>query len=146
MFPLAKTPARVKVRIWENCGYFYVLRRFGECWESISRHKTRDRAATRVELEMQLMDWAEDVKMRAHYTCEVPGCWERDKALLHAHHKKPKSTNPEDMLDPENGECVCIWHHAVRHWANKVVRNMILAKLGFIEGVRKHPEDKKLVA
>lgn len=41
---LANTPSYVKVRIWQNNGWFYVLRRLGDCWESISRKSTKDDA------------------------------------------------------------------------------------------------------
>ena len=143
-FPLEKTPARIKIRIWGHSGCFYVLKRVGDCWESIGHYKTRESAAGRVELELQLMKWATEVKIKDGWVCKR--CGELDRTLLESHHIKTKSENPEYMFDVNNGKCLCLWCHALAHWSNVAIRTMILARLGLITGKRNHPKDKKLVA
>ena len=53
-FPLAKTPASVKIRILGYEGYYYIMRRVGERWESIATYRTKDKALARLEIELNL--------------------------------------------------------------------------------------------
>ena len=80
----------------------------------------------------ELADWSRQVKIKAGWACEVPNCGELDKKLLESHHIKPKEMFPELAEDLDNGECLCIYHHAVKHWHNEAVRNKILARLAII--------------
>lgn len=83
-----------------------------------------------------LADWSRQVKIRAGWVCEFPGCGELDRKLLESHHIKPKEQFPELAKELENGECLCLYHHAVRHWDNEPVRNKILARLAIILWLR----------
>lgn len=141
-FALEKTPARVKVRVWRHNGFFYVLRRLGNYWQVIGRYESRNEAAGRIEQEIRLMEWATEVKIRASWVCER--CGELNIELLEAHHIKPKSKYPKLMYEVSNGRCLCLWCHAAAHWKNPKVRQMILARLGFVLGKRTHPKDRKI--
>lgn len=79
--------------------------------------------------EELLAEWSLDVKIRAGWVCEHPGCGELDRELLESHHIKSKYYFPELALDPENGKCLCLWHHAVAHRKDPRVRDAILARL-----------------
>lgn len=142
---LAKTPPRVKIRVWKHHNRHYVLQRDGEGWESIADFPTKDKAQEVIEQHFADKDaqWTLGVKVRAGWVCEVPGCGEGiggDKELLEAHHIKPKEQFPELRNDPENGRCLCLFHHAAAHtgWA----RLAILARLGLVLLARLYPRKK----
>lgn len=92
----------------------------------------------------ELADWSRQVKIKAGCVCEFPGCGELDRKLLESHHEKPKDLFPELAKDIKNGKCLCIYHHAVEHWDNEVVRNKILARLAIVLYLRyvKAPNDE----
>ena len=92
----------------------------------------------------ELADWSRQVKIKAGWVCEIPGCGELDRKLLESHHIKPLSVFPELATDIKNGVCLCIYHHAVKHWENEAIRNKILARLAIILYLRYvKPTDKK---
>jgi len=84
----------------------------------------------------ELADWSRQVKIKAGWVCEFPSCGQLDRKLLESHHIKPVSMFPELAKDLKNGECVCIYHHSVRHWSNEALRNKILARLALIYELR----------
>lgn len=142
---LQETPASTKIRVWKNHGRYYVLQRDGEGWESIADFPTEDEALEVIEQHFADKDakWALGVKVRAAWVCEVPGCGEGiggDKKLLEAHHIEPVAVCPEKRCDPDNGQCLCIFHHASKHTGQ--VRLMILARLGLILYGRLYPQKK----
>ena len=53
--------------------------------------------------------WREIVFMRAHYKCEYPGCRVNAK-ILNPHHVIGKR-NFSTRYDPDNGLCLCSYHH-----------------------------------
>lgn len=81
-------------------------------------------------------DWSRQVKIKGGRVCEFTGCGVTDQKLLESHHIKPKAEFPELDKDIDNGECICLFHHAVRHWANEIIRNKILARLAIILWLR----------
>lgn len=89
------------------------------------------------------LEWSTNVKIRAGWVCEGPGCGEGvggDRELLEAHHIEPVSVCPEKRHDPDNGKCLCMFHHAGRHtgWA----RLIILARLALVLLARRNPHKK----
>lgn len=91
-------------------------------------------------------DWSRQVKIMGSWVCEIPGCGEFDPKLLESHHIKPKAEFPELAKEIGNGTCLCIYHHAVKHWSNEVIRNKILARLAIILYLRyAKPTDKKTI-
>lgn len=142
---LSDTPARVNVRVKKRWGYYYVLARNGERWKVINRAVTRNKALEFIEDYHTNKDiqWSTDVKIRARWTCEAPGCGEGiggDKALLEAHHIEPVAVCPQKRHDLDNGKCLCIFHHAMAHTGQ--VRLMILARLGLVLYGRLYPHKK----
>lgn len=139
---LLKTPARVKVRIRQFRGIFYVLARNGRSWKVLDQAETRNEALAFIEQYHTNKDvqWSTDVKIAAGWVCEEEGCGELDKKLLEAHHIKTKEQYPELRYAPENGKCLCIFHHAGKHtgWA----RLQILARLALILYGRLYPNRK----
>ena len=142
---LAKTPATVKIRCWKKYGFYWVIQRLGDCWESMADFPTKDEALEAIEQHFGDKDarWALGVKVRAGWVCEHPGCGEGiggDRKLLEAHHIKPKEQYPELRCNPDNGKCLCSFHHAAAHtgWA----RLAILARLGLILYGRLYPHKK----
>ena len=92
----------------------------------------------------EFADWSRQVKIKGGQVCEFPDCGQIDRKLLESHHTKPKVEFPELAKDINNGECLCIYHHAVKHWSNEVIRNKILARLAIILYLRYvKPTDKK---
>lgn len=91
--------------------------------------KDKDRNEALFEIEKYHTDrdkrWSLDVKMRDFFACVECG----ERKLLESHHVKPKEQFPELRCDLSNGECVCLWLHALRHKNNPVVMNMILLRL-----------------
>ena len=90
---------------------------------------TREQALEAIEKELfnKSAQWSREIKMRAGFVCQK--CGELDKSLLESHHIKPRDMFPAQMYDLSNGECVCLWRHAVYHRNNPVVLNMILLRL-----------------
>lgn len=89
--------------------------------------------------------WSRQVKIQGGWVCEFPDCGQIERKLLESHHTKPKAEFPELAKDPKNGTCLCIYHHAVKHWNNEVVRNKILARLAIILYLRYiKPTNKKV--
>jgi len=41
---LAETPDTVKVRVWQHNGKHYVLKRLGDCWESMAGFRLKKKA------------------------------------------------------------------------------------------------------
>ena len=56
--------------------------------------------------------WAQEVKRRDHWTCQICG---RRGVELNSHHIKSWSDNPEDRYDLENGICLCRTCHDTFH-------------------------------
>ena len=142
-FPLAETPERVKVRLQERRGRFYVIRRNGKGWETIAG--PFDNRDTGINFLIpgflgKLADWSIQVKMRDGYACM---CGELQKALLEAHHIKPKDLFPEVMFELENGITKCLWGHAVAHKDNPRIRDMILARLAVAIFPHLYPDSVK---
>lgn len=71
---------------------------------SVKKEKYKDR---------MLKHWADRVKERAEYQCEMagPDC----DGALHAHHIIPKHLDPNRKYDVENGICLCEAHHKKIH-------------------------------
>ena len=65
----------------------------------------------------KLVIWANEVKRRDR-KCVVCGT----TYDLHAHHIKPKSSNPELAFDISNGITLCYRCHKVEHERNRQVR------------------------
>ena len=93
-------------------------------------------------MDKRLIDWSNQVKMAAGWVCS---CGELDKTLLEAHHIKPIYIFPERLYDLDNGECICMWGHALSHQNDRRIMEHILARLAvkifprfFPESVKKH--------
>ena len=93
-------------------------------------------------MDQKLINWSKQVKMRAGFVCS---CGELDQTLLEAHHIKPVYIFPESLYDLDNGECLCLWAHAIKHKNEKFIMEHILARLAvrifpryFPESVKKH--------
>jgi len=84
----------------------------------------------------ELADWSRQVKTKDGWVCTFPQCGQLDKKLLESHHTNPVSMFPELAKEVKNGECLCIYHHAVKHWDNEELRYKILARLGMIYHLR----------
>ena len=82
----------------------------------------------------EFADWSRQVKIKDGWACQK--CGELDKKLLESHHIKPKEVFPESAKNLDNGQCLCLWCHAVAHWSNEVIRNKILARLAIIYHLR----------
>lgn len=79
-------------------------------------------------LDQKLYDWSRNVKIAAGWACKL--CGEAfDKAILEAHHKKPKHLFPDLIYNLDNGKCICLWGHILKHKDNPVIQNMILMRL-----------------
>ena len=87
--------------------------------------------------------WSRDVKIKAGWVCEFPNCGQINKNLLESHHIEPAVQFPEKAQDIDNGTCLCIYHHAVAHWDDVIIRNMILARLAIFYHLRYEETDKK---
>lgn len=153
---LDKTPANVKIRLWEHADRFHVLQRDGEGWESLFSSKEKSKAMAVLEekimegldqaavgelgrmAEDRLREWSRSVKIAGGWVCRK--CGELDRELLESHHIKPKHSHPESTYVLENGECVCLWCHAAVHKDNPVVQSMILARLAKILYKRLYPK------
>lgn len=124
---LSETPPRVIVRLWKYDNFFYVLARNRKGWKAIDKAKTRDEALLAIEQYHMDKDvrWSLDVKVKAFHACEVCGA----RKLLESHHIKPKEQYPELRHELDNGECTCLWRHALLHKDNPVIQNMILLRL-----------------
>lgn len=84
----------------------------------------------------EFADWSRQVKIQAGWVCQFPGCGQTNRKLLESHHKKPKEMFPDLALELDNGECLCVFHHAVKHWDNENIRNKILARLAMFYQLR----------
>lgn len=80
-------------------------------------------------LDQKLYDWSRNVKIAAGWACARCGEGAFDKAVLESHHIKPKHIFPKLIYDLKNGECDCLWGHALQHKDNPVIQNMILLRL-----------------
>jgi hypothetical protein len=142
--------SRVRHRIKE-CGKLCpVLERTDKGWKILKIHPDRESAYEHIENliyqtwffeDERLVLWAVEVKSRAGWVCER--CHELDTNLLDAHHKKPKYKYPELKYEPQNGQCLCMWCHAVKHRKNKFIRNTILARLGLELALRMGGKTRK---
>lgn len=105
----------------------------------MSEHNNRKDALIAIEKELtnKLAQWSREVKMRAGWVCRYNGCGEIDKSLLESHHIKPREQFLESMYDLDNGQCLCIYHHAFAH--DGVVRDHILARYALILHRRFNP-------
>lgn len=63
--------------------------------------------------ERRLKKWADMVKKRAGYKCEMASS--KCGGKLHAHHIVPKHADPNKAYDVENGMCLCESHHKMIH-------------------------------
>lgn len=138
-----RIPPRTKVRAKRIRGWFYVLARNGKGWVILDRGKTRDEALKFIEEYHTNKDieWTTNVKIRAGWVCEE--CGEGlggDKELLESHHIEPVHISPAKRHDLDNGQCLCIFHHAGKHTGHE--RLMILARLGLILYRRLYPQKK----
>lgn len=87
-----------------------------------------------------LADWSRGVKIKGGQVCIQ--CGELDRKLLESHHIKTKEQFPELAKELSNGECRCLFCHAVAHWSNEPVRNKILARLAIIYHLRYSAQPK----
>jgi len=119
----------VKVKIVRENGKHCVKEVCGEGWRILSEHEEREDALIAIEAELanKAAQWSREVKMKAGFVCGE--CGELDNSLLESHHIKPREQFRELMYDLDNGECVCLWLHALRHQNNPVVMNMLLLRL-----------------
>ena len=78
----------------------------------------------------KLMDWSRGVKIKDHYVCQ--DCGELDRELLESHHTHAKAEYPELAYDLDNGECICLTCHILRHKDNPEIVSMMLLRLGLI--------------
>jgi len=83
------------------------------------------------DADHELLEWSKKVKVAAHWTCQVPDCGITERNILDAHHIEPVSVCPERKYDVANGQCLCLWHHAVRH--SGLARILIIIRLLTIE-------------
>ena len=60
-----------------------------------------------------LAHWADLVKKRAEYRCEMENS--SCSGPLHAHHIIPKAADPSKKYKVENGICLCETHHKMIH-------------------------------
>ena len=115
-------------------GKHFVKEVWGKGWRTIAEFGKREDALE--ELENQLLNrdaqWSREIKMIAGWVCQVEGCGigVGDPELLESHHIKPKEQFPEFRHDLSNGECLCIYHHAMAH--KNRVREIILARYALI--------------
>lgn len=128
------------MRVEEFRGWFYVLARNGKRWKALDRAKGRNEALLFIEEYHNSKDveWALRVKQRDFFACIE--CGIRDRELLESHHIKPKEQFPELRHKLDNGECDCLWRHALQHKNNPVVMNMILLRL--VKVLTKEPLSK----
>lgn len=124
---LARTPARINIRIYEYRGYFYVIVRTGEVWESIGLYTNKADAEQSIldHYDKKLGEWSLGVKIAGGWVCK--DCGELDRRLLESHHIKPKDLYPELMYELSNGKCICMRCHAKAHTGR--LREMILERL-----------------
>jgi hypothetical protein len=79
------------------------------------------------------IEWGLNVKIRAGWCCEEPGCGEIRRPLLEAHHVVPLSVDPHNPYGRDRkGKCLCMYHHAERHKDKPTVAQRILARLGVV--------------
>lgn len=83
--------------------------------------------------------WSEGVKAKDGYICTHPGCGETERIMLESHHIIPRSEREELQYNLDNGETLCLWHHAYRHCDNIKTLNMIRARLCVILYRKIHP-------
>jgi hypothetical protein len=124
---------------------FKLLARNGKGWDIIQEFSNENKAMERIGHHFADKDakWSFEVKVRAGWVCEEPNCGEGvggDKTLLEAHHIESVSTSPDKRNDLDNGKCLCMFHHAMKHidWA----RLQILARLGLKLYGRLYPHKK----
>ena len=79
------------------------------------------------QLNNKDLQWSRETKMRGGWVCR--NCGELDLELLEAHHIKPRCLYPEAALDADNGECICMWRHALLHRDSPISMNLILLRL-----------------
>lgn len=147
----SEIPGTVNIRVkgfgpcYRRNKHFQLLVRNGKGWDIIEEFSGENKAMERIGHHFADKDaqWVLGVKAKAGWVCEVPGCGEGvggDKALLEAHHIEPIAVCPEKRNDPDNGKCLCIFHHAMAHTG--AVRDHILARLGLILFGRLYPRKK----
>lgn len=59
--------------------------------------------------------WRMAVYQRDYFKCQICGQGQSRSNKLHAHHIKPKKTNPELVLDVNNGQTLCAKCHTNVH-------------------------------
>ncbi len=63
--------------------------------------------------DKKLKVWANKVKYRDNYCCQIPSCTITE--FLHAHHLNPKTSFPEQAYNIDNGITLCMAHHVRLH-------------------------------
>jgi len=91
-------------------------------------------------LEQKRFIWSRDVKIAGGWVCKK--CGELDRELLESHHIKPKDLFPELQYIVTNGECICLWCHAIAHQNNRIICNQILARLAIKLYYRLYPNKR----
>lgn len=91
-------------------------------------------------LNQRMFIWSRDVKIKGGWVCGK--CGELDRELLESHHIKPKHIFPELAYEVDNGECTCLWCHAIAHQDNIVICNQILARLAVKLYFRLYPSKR----
>lgn len=133
-FPIEQTPPSINIRLERTKTGIYVLRRRCLVWVRIRWFpgENEDAAVEFIEQEREfdkkLAQWAEQVKIHGRWVCAK--CGDLDKRLLEAHHKKAKHSHPELALELDNGECLCIYCHALEHKVVPRIYEKIMARLG----------------
>lgn len=90
--------------------------------------------------------WSRDVKANAGGRCKTYGCdiATFDAELRESHHIKPVSQFPQLRYALDNGECRCIYHHALQHTGS--TRLLIMARGFLILLVRLFPNKKNEIS
>lgn len=90
--------------------------------------------------DAKLAWWSEQVKIRDGHICTHPSCGETERRLLQSHHIESKHLFPHLQYEIDNGETLCMWHHAHRHADKEGLFNMMLANLCKIYYEILHPK------
>jgi aspartate carbamoyltransferase regulatory subunit len=141
---LSQTPPGVMLRLRKSRGTFYVIARNGKGWKVIGQSKDRNKALEQIEKYHTNKDcqWSMDIKIRAHWRCEEENCWCRDRELPEAHHIESVYNNATRRHDLENGQCLCMFHHGMKH--KGAVRDHIHARMGLILLSRLDPTNEEI--
>jgi len=83
--------------------------------------------AQRPDIDLQLIQWAKQVKLKDGYRCTEEKCEENNLEMLDAHHIEPISVSPQKQYLLQNGQTLCLWHHARKH--KGIAQILILIRL-----------------